>query len=105
MGFYDLSKQDRVKVTEKINRDIINDLNNNSLTKIQSYFSNDDTYIRKLGYSLIGKIDFTHESLQQKIISMLKILLQQDDFRIRQTAINTAGEIGRFEFQYILSYL
>ncbi len=36
--------------------------------------------------------------LQKKIIKLLDILLQEEEFKIRQTTVNAAGEIGMKEF-------
>ncbi|ULT43942.1 hypothetical protein KRR40_11490 [Niabella defluvii] len=62
------------------------------------YFSNEDTYIRKAGYLATGRIYFEQEELQPAVIILLNTLLQKDDFKIRQTVINAAGEIGKKDF-------
>jgi hypothetical protein len=97
-SFYDLSKQERSDLVLRIQKDILTDLKATRLKKIVSYFGNDDTYIRKSAYLAIGKIYFANEELQSKIIKALDMLLQKEDFKMRQTVINAAGEIGKTDF-------
>ncbi|HTA27112.1 MAG TPA: HEAT repeat domain-containing protein [Bacteroidia bacterium] len=94
MGFYNLSKEDRIKRVEKISNDIFSDIKNGACENILKYFSDEDTYIRKSAYIAIGRIYFANRTLQNKIIKILDELLLAEDFKIRQTVINAAGEIG-----------
>jgi len=105
MSFYNLSKQERILRVEKINQDIESDLKQNKSEKIITYFSDDDTYIRKIGYLAIGKIFYDQRQLQSVIFSTLKTLFQSEDELIRQTVINAAGEIGKFHFNKIESFM
>ena len=100
-SFYDLSKQERADKVAKINDDILGELLLPPLKKTLAYFQDPDTYIRKSAYLLIGKIYFARKRLQQKIIKTLDLLLLQDDFKIRQTVINAAGEIGKTDFENV----
>ena len=101
MGFYTLSKQQRLNLVTKISNDILTGLQTLQLKKIISYFEDEDTYIRKSAYLSIGKIYFTNKNLKSKIIDTLDKLLLHDDFKIRQTVINAAGEIGKKEFEIV----
>lgn len=101
MSFYDLTKQDRVKLVEQLNKNILADINKNKFTSTLQYFSDDDTYIRKSGYLAVGKIYKEHPDLQPAIILMLEKLLKEQDFKIRQTTINAAGEIGMKAFETV----
>lgn len=101
MSFYDLSKEKRVELVGQIHKDILSDLQKNSSTKILSYFSDEDTYIRRSAYLSAGRIYFQNTNLQTKIISLLKKLLKEKDFKVRQTVINAAGEIGIAEFEIV----
>lgn len=94
MPFYSLPKAERIKLAEQINSDIIAGLSQNTLTNIENYFSDEDTYIRKTTYLAVGKIFKTHGELRLKIIYLLISLFLEKDFKIRQTVINAAGEIG-----------
>lgn len=98
MAFYDLTKEQRLAVVAQIHHHILTDLKKSQLTHTLDYFKDEDTYIRKSAYLAIGKIYFAETSLQVPIIKMLDALLLQQDFKIRQTAINTAGEIGKKDF-------
>ncbi|HTL81294.1 MAG TPA: HEAT repeat domain-containing protein [Bacteroidia bacterium] len=98
MGFYDLSKEERVNVVARIEKDILSGIEKNLPEKIILYFSDDDTYIRKSAYIATGRIYSREKKLRKKMITLLNELFTEDDFRIRQTVVNTAGEIGIKEF-------
>jgi len=104
MSFYDLSKDERLILVDKINQDIAHDLFSCETDTITNYFSDEDTYIRKTGYLAIGKIFYSHDELQAKIISTLKNLLKSDIDKVRQTVINAAGEIGKFHFSLVQDF-
>ena len=101
MSFYNLPKQERVKVVTEINSGIRNDLNKAQIKKVISYFSNDDIYARKYAYLSVGKIYFAEKQLQLRIIQTLNELFSKKDFKIRQTAVNAAGEIGKKDFEVV----
>jgi HEAT repeat protein len=105
MAFYDLTKEERNILAEKINKDIATDLFNNNSEDIIKYFSDEDTYIRKTGYLAIGKIFYAQPQLQSAILSTLKVLIQSEDELIRQTVVNAAGEIGKFHFDKIQYFM
>lgn len=98
MAFYDLPKNERAILVQKIQDELLADIRNNSLTKTLQYCSDADTYIRKAAYLSIGRIHKDNPKLLPKIILLLDALLAQEDFKIRQTAINAAGEIGKTDF-------
>lgn len=98
MAFYDLSKEDRIRVVVKMSDAILSELEGGKFTNTHSYLSDEDTYIRRSAYLSVGRLYFKNKSLQPKIIQMLDEMLLQDDFKMRQTAINAAGEIGKKDF-------
>ncbi|GAA3631662.1 HEAT repeat domain-containing protein [Flavivirga jejuensis] len=104
MGFYDLSKEERNQLVEKINREIIHDLTSNNTENIIKYFSDEDTYIRKTGYLAIGKFFYSKPELQKTILLTLKDLLKSDFEKVRQTTVNAAGEIGKFHFDKVQTF-
>ena len=101
MGFYDLSKEERKDLVEKINQDILHDLSTGKTDIIITYFSDEDTYIRKNGYLAIGKLFYTQPELQNRMISTLENLLRHDSEKVRQTVVNAFGEIGKFHFDKV----
>lgn len=101
MAFYDLSKPEREKLVAEISADILREIQSKQLFKTIHYFSDEDTYIRKSAYLAIGRIYFSHENLQANIIHFLNVLLKETDFKIRQTVINAAGEIGKRNFEIV----
>ena len=98
MSFYELGKEQRNTLVEKINREIADALRDGRQDGLLPFFADDDTYIRKTAYLAIGRIYFTNTKLQDKIISVLEALLKNDDAKTRQTSINAAGEIGKLDF-------
>jgi 3-methyladenine DNA glycosylase AlkC len=100
-SFYDLAKNERSALVSKIEKDILSDLKTERSKKIVSYFGVDDTYIRKSAYLSIGRIYNGNKKLQLQITNTLKALLQKEDFKIRQTVINAAGEIGKTDFKMV----
>ncbi len=101
MAFYDLSKSQRDEVVEIIHNHLIEDFSTNSVQNTKHYFADDDTYIRKAAYIETGKIYYAIKTLQNIIISNLEILLHEENFKIRQTVINAAGEIGKKDFEVV----
>lgn len=101
MAFYDLSKDERNQLVDVINKDLLNELNTGKYTKTNGCFSDEDTYIRKTAYLAIGRIFFANSGLQEQIIGLLDSLFLKEDFKIRQTVVNAAGEIGKKEFKVV----
>jgi len=101
MAFYDLHKNERAQLVAQIQNDIWNDLAANRTQIITKYFSDNDTYIRKAAYLSIGRIYHLQPELQETLLKILVILSAHDDFKIRQTVINAAGEIGKTDFAIV----
>lgn len=101
MGFYDLDKNHRVKLVAEIKSNLFSDLRSSQNASFLNYFSDEDTYIRKSAYLNIGRIYFENSALQKKILSLLEKLQKEKDFKIRQTVINAAGEIGIKDFETV----
>ncbi|HWY98549.1 MAG TPA: HEAT repeat domain-containing protein [Bacteroidia bacterium] len=101
MAFYDLPKPERDKLVEHINNQILSGILKGKKEKITSYFADEDTYIRKTAYLAIGKIYVTNKDLHKKVLVLLEALLKEEDFKIRQTVVNAAGEIGKTDFEAV----
>ena len=91
-------------LVEKINQEILDDLTSNSSENIITYFSDDDTYIRKTSYLAIGKIFYAKPEIQSNILSTLKIIFKNDNEKVRQTVVNAAGEIGKYHFNKVQEF-
>jgi len=104
MGFYDLSKQERSKVVETISHHIHSELKTRKLKQVTGYFEDPDSYIRKAAYLSVGRIYFSDHSLQVQIIKALRILFLHNDYKIRQTVLNAAGEIGKIDFETVRNF-
>ncbi|WP_240774986.1 hypothetical protein [Pedobacter xixiisoli] len=82
MAFYDLPKDERNQLVADINRIILEELTNGKTTLLLSYFSDEDTYIRKTTYIAIGKIFQSNQNLLAAIISLIEKLWKHDDFTV-----------------------
>jgi HEAT repeat protein len=101
MAFYDLPKQERAELVKQISSNILEEIKSKRLTNILSYFSDEDTYIRKSAYLSVGRIYLAEPPLQRGIIKALRLLLLEEEYKIRQTVVNAAGEIGKNDFDIV----
>jgi HEAT repeat protein len=103
MGFYDLSKNERQQAVDAIKTALCEELvEDSSLTSTITYFSDPDTYVRKAAYLSLAKLYFTFPKYRDIILKRLDGLMDHADFRVRQTVINTAGEIGKKDFGSVM---
>lgn len=102
MAFYDLFPEERQKIVNKIEKELSEDLHSNTDKNLYTYFSNEDTYIRKTAYLVIGKLYFSTPALQQKILRVMNTLFTSSDEKVRQTVVNGLGEIGKKEADIVL---
>jgi hypothetical protein len=105
MKFYELPKSEREQLVCIISDDIADDLRKNKSQKIKKYFSDPDTYIRKAAYQSAGKSFSAEKDLRANILNVFEKLLQEENPHIRQTVINSAGEIGIKYFSEIRDLL
>ncbi|MCE3296905.1 MAG: domain containing protein [Crocinitomicaceae bacterium] len=101
MAFYDLPPGERYRLVAQISNDILAELKSGEQGKMLTYFSDGDTYIRKSAYLAIGRIFSRNNFLRGKILRVLEELLGHEDFKVRQTAINAGGEIGKTDFDLV----
>ena len=101
MAFYDLTKEQRAEVVNNISALLAKDFKNKSSSELLKYFSDDDTYIRKAAYLATGKIYFKESELQAEIIKCLSNNFLNADYKVRQTVVNAAGEIGKKDFAIV----
>lgn len=104
MAFYDLSRQERADQVLAIQKETEAELRLGVFSKIRVYFADKDTYIRKAAYLSMGRIYFEWEELKPVVVSVLGVLMNEDDFRVRQTVINAAGEIGKRDFNAVVDF-
>lgn len=101
MAFYDLDKKERITLVEQMNAAILSEICSGKAKQLRDYFSDEDTYIRKTAYLAIGKIYKANEALRKKILLLLADLFRSEKEKIRQTAVNAAGEIGMSDFSVV----
>lgn len=99
--YYDLPKPERDALNRQMKVYLLADLRHGKRQHILPYFSDEDTYIRKNAYLHIGKIYWEEPALQNNILAHLQELMQEPDFKIRQTSVNAAGEIGKQDFAIV----
>jgi hypothetical protein len=105
MGFYDLSKSEREFKVSFIYQALETDLLSNQHTAFLSFYANEDTYIRKAAYIQTGRLYSISESHKANLLDRLYDFLEHPDFKVRQTAVNAAGEIGMKDFDPIQSLM
>ncbi|MDR0766999.1 MAG: HEAT repeat domain-containing protein [Methanosarcinales archaeon] len=98
MGFYDLTKTEREQKYKDIQSDILRGLQNGDFSVTAAYFDDTDTYIRKAAYLGVGKIHKQKLAPIETIIDIFDVLIKSDSERVRQTVINSAGEIAVSDF-------
>lgn len=104
MGFYDLTKEERVERVAQIHSLIQKDLQAGQTDWILEFLADEDTYIRKAAYQAIGKIYNAHKPLRSEVVDTLKKLHESDHEKVRQTVINAAGEIGKSDFEVVRGF-
>ncbi len=98
MSFYSLPKDERVLLTEKIGKEIFSDIKTGRKKNTIRYFSDEDTYIRKAGYLSIGKIYHATDTFRNPVLKLLIVLSEDENPKVRQTVVNSAGEIAMKDF-------
>ncbi|PBQ31114.1 hypothetical protein CNR22_04825 [Sphingobacteriaceae bacterium] len=101
MAFYDLNREERAQRVLNIQNELEKEISSGKLHDSLVYFGDEDTYIRKAAYLSIGRIYFSNKNIQSRIIKVLEKLINEKDFKIRQTVINAAGEIGKSDFESV----
>src|SRR6478672_7612653 len=103
MAFYDLDKEQRKALVDRMTQQLQSDFNTPlpwlSGIKSLAYFSDEDTYIRKSAYLVFGRLFNTFPEWRSTILQILEILSTNSDFRVRQTVMNAAGEIAKTDFK------
>jgi len=97
MPFYDLPRNQRQQLVERIRNDVFEFINGDARRNIRAYASDPDTYIRKNCYLALGRLHATKAELRAAVIKCLRSFLSDQDELVRQTAIYALGEIGKKE--------
>ena len=79
MSFYSLPKTERTELVNKINWAINNNIEKGKNKNILTYFSDEDTYIRKTAYLAIGKIYLANKSEHKSIVKLLDTLFKSEN--------------------------
>ncbi|MDI6644400.1 MAG: HEAT repeat domain-containing protein [Methanobacteriaceae archaeon] len=106
MGFYDYSKEKRKKIVQEMENNIKNEIEKSSLLETSSllkYSSDEDIYIRKNAYLIVGRLYNSIVDLRHNILHILKLMYQLEDLKIKQTVIYAWAEIGKNDFDKIIN--
>lgn len=98
MPYYDLPKTERELLASQIAAAIADEVKLGQEGPVKTYFSDPDTYIRKVAYQAFGKIYRHKPDLLPALIGVLEREMDSDDERRRQSAVNAAGELGIYTF-------
>ncbi|MGB0788985.1 MAG: HEAT repeat domain-containing protein [Marinirhabdus sp.] len=101
MGYYDLTKKQRAEKTAFIQTELYGALLKEDTSVTESYFNDRDLYIRKAAYLGAGRVYGANAALRATLVAQLKKLQEHPDELVRQTVVNTAGEIGTFHFKTV----
>jgi HEAT repeat protein len=104
MAYYDLEKPARARLAARIRTRLVAAIVKGKTLPLFIYFSDKDTYIRKVAYLAIGKIYSSRPGDRSTILHMLNVLSNDDDHLARQTAVNAAGEIGIADFSPVRDF-
>ena len=104
MAFYDNPKEERIKIVAQIEQDIADEIDARSIDKLAVYCADEDTYIRKSAYLSIGKYYKLSPERLDTFLILINTLLRSADAKVRQTAINAAGEIGKYNFEPVAHF-
>lgn len=105
MKFYDLAKDERIKLTTQIEDAVGYAVKNSKIEGILEYATDKDTYIRRNVSLSFGKIYRAEKNLRKKILSILRLLYDHSDVKVRQVAVYAAGEIGKVNFDDVTEIL
>lgn len=101
MAYYDLSREERAAVFKEMTAVICQETRNGTWIQTYRYFADSDTYIRKNAYLAVGRLTQAGMIAQQTAIRLLNELFRDENQLVRQTVINSAGEIGCFDFESV----
>ena len=104
MAFYDNSKEQRVVIVAEMDREVAHAVATGTDTTLLAYFADEDTYIRKTAYLSIGKLYKTDAAHLPAILKTLRKHFISPEARVRQTVVNAAGEIGKYDFDAVQDF-
>ncbi len=104
MLFYSQTKDERANIVARIDMEIAEGIASGSPGNFFRYFADQDTYIRKAGYLAVGKYYKNNPARVAGATTILHKLMQETDAKIRQTAVNAAGEIAKYDFGVVQEF-
>ncbi|RPD38303.1 HEAT repeat domain-containing protein [Chitinophaga barathri] len=98
MAYYDLPKTERAALAQRMEAEIARETGNGTQNLLLQYAGDEDTYIRKNVYLALGRL---YAQDPGNVLKTIAAMLGSDMPKVRQTAINAAGEIGRKDFEAV----
>ena len=104
MAFYDNNKEERAAIVDRMDGEIAGDILQGTDQFVPLYFSDEDTYIRKTAYLAVGKLYKVVPADLPAILKMLNHHFVSAEPKVRQTVVNAAGEIGKYDFDAVQQF-
>jgi 3-methyladenine DNA glycosylase AlkD len=97
MGFYAQPKERRDQIVARMLLKLSAGLKRQDDVFVHSCASNPDTHLRKWTYVLMGRLYKENAMYRKQVLAVTNKLVADTNFRVRQTAVYIAGEIGDFK--------
>lgn len=95
MGFYDLSKAERVALVQEIHADVGAGLEANEIEAILQYTGDGDVHVRKHAARALGETYLAGTDSEAAVLACIDSLLGHADEKVRQAAVYALAEIGK----------
>ncbi|MBO9153717.1 HEAT repeat domain-containing protein [Chitinophaga sp. GCM10012297] len=95
MAYYDLPKAERTAMAQRMEEEIAGEVAAGRAALLLRYAADEDTYVRKNVYLALGRL-YAREPA--KVLKTIAEMFVSAEPKVRQTAVNAAGEIGRKDF-------
>lgn len=105
MKFYELSKEERKILVNKMEKSISKAVLEEKVQSILRYTKNNDTYIRKNAYLILSRLYRENDRVKDKVLKMLNSMFKNSNEKVRQTSVYAMGEIGKIEAEVALPLL
>lgn len=105
MNYYDLSPDERKQRKAKIKQDLMDALSSSDYERIIQWIGNNDTHTRKVAYLALRKLYCNENQYRISIQKLMDRFIHDENEKIRQTIVYTAGEIGCYDFDTAEKYI
>ncbi|TCL54105.1 HEAT repeat protein [Kineothrix alysoides] len=93
-----MPKEEREQYKLQIENTVLVSMKNNVIVEVLPFFSDSDTYVRKVAYQAVRMQYKRNGDIRLVAIPWLKLLYKSESALVRQTVIYACGEIAAFDF-------